>query len=422
MRRFFCPLLPRSVGLRMKEVIVIGAGAAGLMAAHAAAKNGNSVTVLERNEKAGKKIYITGKGRCNVTNNVPPEEFFGNVVRNARFLQSCIYSFPPERLIGFLEGAGLPLKTERGNRVFPASDHASDVTKCLLRCCAEAGVRFVYHCRAGAVKQISASRFCVQAGGEDIFADAVVVCTGGLSYPATGSTGDGYRIAEELGLKLTPRRASLCGIECDMRGLSALQGLSLKNVRIDAARGGKIVASHFGEMHFTHYGVSGPIVLSLSAQINDVPLQELGLRVDLKPALDAEALDRRILRDFEKFKNKQMQNALAELLPKALIEPVLRGAGIPLSLQANSLTRAQRKELCGQIKGFPLRALSLRPVDEAVVTAGGVDVGQINPKTMECRSVEGLYFCGEVLDVDALTGGFNLHIAFATGYAAGSSI
>ena len=247
---------------KMKDVIVIGAGASGLMAAYAAAKNGNRVTVLERNEKAGKKIYITGKGRCNVTNDVPPEEFFENVVRNAKFLKSCIYAFPPERLMQLLEKGGVPLKTERGNRVFPVSDRASDITKCLLRYCTDAGVQFRYNARVKSVRKSQASGFQVNDEVNEYFADAVVICTGGLSYPGTGSSGDGYRFAEDFGIRIIPCRPSLCGIECDMRELAALQGMSLRNIRISAFYRGKCVSAHFGEMLFTHYGISGPTVLS----------------------------------------------------------------------------------------------------------------------------------------------------------------
>lgn len=407
---------------KMKDVIVIGAGASGLMAAYAAAKNGNRVTVLERNEKAGKKIYITGKGRCNVTNDVPPEEFFENVVRNAKFLKSCIYAFPPERLMQLLEKGGVPLKTERGNRVFPVSDRASDITKCLLRYCTDAGVQFRYNARVKSVRKSQASGFQVNDEVNEYFADAVVICTGGLSYPGTGSSGDGYRFAEDFGIRIIPCRPSLCGIECDMREFAALQGMSLRNIRISAFYRGKCVSSHFGEMLFTHYGISGPTVLSMSAEINSLPIDLLDARLDLKPALDVEVLGKRILRDIEKFKNRQMQNALVELLPKNLIEPVLKQAGISVFLPGNSLTKEQRKSLVNAVKNFPLRLLSLRPIGEAVVTAGGADVLQINPKTMESKTIPGLFLCGELLDVDAYTGGFNLHIAFATGFAAGDSI
>lgn len=404
----------------MKRVIVIGAGASGLMAACFAAKSGNSVTVLERNEKAGKKIYITGKGRCNVTNAVRPDIFLENVVRNGKFLTGCVYAFPPDRLMQMLENGGLPLKTERGNRVFPVSDHASDVTKCLIRFCEEAGVRFVFNTRVQSVKKTDPG-FRVLAENEDFAADAVIVCTGGLSYPGTGSTGDGYRFAREFGLKIIDCRPSLCGIECDMRGLEGLQGLSLRNVRL-TARAGRRVITYFGEMLFTHFGISGPIVLSLSASVNDGPLANFEISLDLKPALDIDTLDKRLLHDFSQYRNKQLQNALIDLLPKSMILPVLGIGQINHALPVNAVTRLQRRRICETIKNFPLHAKTLRPISEAIITAGGVDVGQINPKTMECKFVPGLYFCGEVLDVDALTGGYNLHIALATGYAAGNSV
>lgn len=321
-----------------------------------------------------------------------------------------------------LEKGGVPLKTERGNRVFPVSDRASDITKCLLRYCTDAGVQFRYNVRVKSVRKSQASGFQVNDEVNEYFADAVVICTGGLSYPGTGSSGDGYRFAEDFGIRIIPCRPSLCGIECDMRELAALQGMSLRNIRISAFYRGKCVSSHFGEMLFTHYGISGPTVLSMSAEINSLPIDLLDARLDLKPALDAEVLDKRILRDIEKFKNRQMQNALVELLPKNLIEPVLKQAGISVFLPGNSLTKEQRKSLVNAVKNFPLRLLSLRPIGEAVVTAGGADVLQINPKTMESKTIPGLFLCGELLDVDAYTGGFNLHIAFATGFAAGDSI
>ena len=405
----------------MKNVIVIGAGAAGLMAAYAAAKNGNSVLVLERNEKAGKKIYITGKGRCNVTNNVQAADFLENVVRNSKFLRGCIYSFPPEKLISLLEEGGLRLKTERGNRVFPVSDHASDVTACLLRLCASAEVKIEYNARVQNIKK-EGEQFSVHTPEKEYFSDAVVVCTGGLSYPGTGSTGDGYGFAESFGLQIVPCRPSLCGIECDIKGLEKLQGLSLRNIRLTARFDGKEIYSDFGEMLFTHFGISGPLVLSLSAYLNELPLARVKLELDCKPALDELVLDKRLLRDFDKFKNKQMQNALDELLPKSLICPVLDQAGIAHDCPVHSLMREQRTRLIGAVKHFVLRPRALRPISEAVVTAGGVDVKQLNPKSMECKTVPGLFFCGEVIDADALTGGFNLHIAFATGYASGYSI
>lgn len=405
----------------MKKVVVIGAGASGLMAAYAAAERGNSVTVLERNEKAGKKIYITGKGRCNVTNAVPPDIFLENVVHNAKFLRGCIYSFPPERLMRFFEEHGLRLKVERGNRVFPASDHASDVTKCLEKACIGAGVRFQYNGKVSEIQK-TGEEFCVRFDGGVLNADAVILCTGGVSYPGTGSTGDGYVFAEKFALNLIPRKPALCGIECEMDSLRMLQGLSLKNVRISAYCGQKTVGSFFGELLFTHFGVSGPIVLSLSSLLNAQPIKNVKLNIDLKPAMGAEILDKRILRDFEPAKNKQIQNALGRLLPKSLILPVLHFAHILPDAPVNSITREQRAALVRAVKAFPLTPLSLRPIGEAIVTSGGVDVKEVDPKTMESKKVSGLYICGELLDVDAFTGGFNLHIAFATGYAAGSAI
>ena len=405
----------------MKKVIVVGAGASGLMAAYAAAENGNSVTVLERNEKAGKKIYITGKGRCNVTNAVPPDIFLENVVHNAKFLRGCIYSFPPERLMRFLEDRGLRLKVERGNRVFPASDHASDVTKCLERACIAAGVCFRYNCRVDAIQK-EGGEFIISSESGALKADAVILCTGGVSYPGTGSTGDGYAFAEKFGLGLIPYKPSLCGINCEMDNLRVVQGLSLKNVRISAYCRQKIIGSFFGEMLFTHFGVSGPIVLSLSSLLNTYPIKDIELFIDLKPALEREVLDKRLLRDFEQSKNRQIQNALLELLPKKLILPVLRSANLSADAAVNSVTREQRAALLGTVKAFPLHPLSLRPLSEAIVTAGGIDVKEIDPKTMESKKVRGLFICGELLDADAFTGGFNLHIAFATGYAAGKSI
>ncbi len=406
----------------MKRVAVIGAGASGLMAAYAAAKNENSVTVFEKNEKAGKKIYITGKGRCNVTNDTSAEGFLENVVRNAKFLKGCAYTFPPERTMRFLEEGGLPLKVERGNRVFPVSDKASDVTKCLERYCRSVGVRFLFQEGVTDLEK-GEDAFAVKTEKGEYAFDAVIVCTGGVSYPATGSTGDGFQFARKFGLAVKPLRPALCGIVCDMSQISRLQGLTLKNVRITASRQGKTIGSFFGEMLFTHFGVSGPIVLSLSSLLNNVDQwKEICLEIDLKPALDEATLDKRLLRDFEKFKNKQMQNALDELLPKSLVLPVLLQAGISQDLPVNSLSKAARAQLLAVLKGFRLQAKSLRPIEEGIVTAGGVDVSQIHPKTMECKTIPGLYFCGEALDVDAFTGGFNLQIAFMTGYTAGNSI
>lgn len=402
----------------MKKVIVIGAGASGLMAAYAAAAGGCSVTVLEKNEKAGKKIYITGKGRCNVTNDTSAEGVLENVVHNAKFLTGAAHAFPPERLMRFLEEGGLPLKVERGNRVFPVSDKASDVTKCLERYCLNAGVHFRFKENVRGIER-EGDGFLIRTEGETLRADAAIICTGGLSYPSTGSTGDGYVFAHSMGLRVVPPRPALCGIEC--MNVGGLQGLSLKNVTLHA-RAGKREYSHFGEMLFTHFGISGPIALTLSSEINGEEISRVRLWLDLKPALDETTLDRRLLRDIDKYKNKQMKNALSELLPKALILPVLQRAGISAELAANSLTKEKRAALLHAIKAFALSPQKLRPVEEGIVTAGGVDVKEIDPRTMMCRKVPGLYICGETLDVDAFTGGFNLQIAFMTGYAAGRAV
>lgn len=404
----------------MKKVIVIGAGASGLMAAYAAAIRGNEVLVLERNEKAGKKIYITGKGRCNVTNNVSAENFFPNIVHNAKFLKSCIYQFPPEKMIRFLENGGLRLKTERGNRVFPASDKASDVTKCLEHYCRDAGVIFAFTERAQKIDILQSTLFHIKTDKRMLEADAVIVCTGGISYPRTGSTGDGYVFARNFGLHVNALRPALCGIECS--DCEPLQGLSLKNVSITAYEGGHKIASFFGEMLFTHFGISGPIVLSMSSLLNERELSSVRLALDLKPALDVTTLDKRLLREFDSHKNRQIVHVLEELLPKRMILPVLKQSAIPPATPVYSVLKTQRASLLRTLKDFSLWPRSLRPVEEAIVTAGGIDVKEIDPKTMQSKKYKGLAFCGELLDVDALTGGFNLQIAFATGYAAGSAI
>lgn len=401
------------------RVAVIGAGAAGLMAAYAAASRGAQVTVFEKNEKTGKKLYITGKGRCNVTNDSSAEEVLENVVRNSKFLFGAVHRFPPERLMRFFEERGLALKVERGNRVFPVSDKASDVTKCLERSCRECGVRF---CLGAEVRSIAKTEngFVPETDAcRDPF-DAVIVCTGGVSYPATGSTGDGYRFAEEFSVAVTPRRAALCGIVCLPRKEDDLQGLTLKNVSLRAERDGKLIRSFFGEMLFTHFGISGPIALSLSSLLTDLPLREVRLFVDLKPALSEEVLDARLLRDFAAEQNKQMQTALKALLPQRMILPVLGRAGIEPTCPVHSLSKALRASLVRTLKNFSLQPVSLRPVEEGIVTAGGVDVKEVDPKTMQCKKVPGLFFAGEVLDVDAFTGGFNLQIAFSTGFSAGN--
>lgn len=406
----------------MSKVAVIGAGAAGLIAAYFAAKNGNDVTVFEKNEKSGKKIYITGKGRCNVTHDCTPAEFLENVVSNSKFLTGAIYSFSPEKCVQFFEDGGLKLKLERGGRYFPVSDKASDVTRCLENYCKDVGVTFKFGEKVEKIDILhSTMSRIITANGEFNF-NNVIVCTGGLSYPSTGSTGDGYDFARAAGHKIIPLKQGLCGLNLRGDFYKSLQGLTLKNVNLSVLNGEKLIKSFFGEMLFTHFGVSGPIVLSASSLINRQDLKQIKLVLDLKPALSAEQLDKRLLRDFEAYKNKSISNCLKELLPTALIAEVLKRSGIKPETQVNSVTKAQRLSLLTSVKNFDMIVASLRDFSEAIITCGGVDVKEINPKTMGSKLVKGLYFCGEVLDVDAFTGGYNLQIAFATGYAAGNSI
>ena len=406
----------------MSEVAVIGAGAAGLVAAYFAAKNGNKVTVFEKNEKSGKKIYITGKGRCNVTHDCSPDEFLQNVVSNPKFLTGAIYGFSPERCVRFFEDGGLQLKLERGARYFPVTDKASDVTKCLENYCKNNGVIFKFGEKVLNLSVLNSTMSGITTTKGSYSFDKVIVCTGGVSYPLTGSTGDGYEFAKEAGHKIVPVKPALCGLNLKGDFYKDLQGLTLKNVNLTVKQGNKVLKEFFGEMLFTHFGVSGPIVLSASSLINRLNLSDIKLVLDLKPALSEELLDKRILRDFESFKNKSISNCLKELLPSALIPVILKRSAIAEGKQVNSVTKTERASLLTNIKNFDMLVASLRDFTEAIITAGGVDVKEINPKTMESKLVSGLYFCGEVLDVDAFTGGYNLQIAFATGFAAGNSI
>ena len=426
----------------MKNVIVVGGGPAGLMAAYAAAENGHEVTLIEKNEKLGKKIYITGKGRCNFTNDCSVEDFMPNIVRGKKFLTGVLYAFPPEKTINFFENQGLSVKIERGNRAFPTSDHASDVTKTLEKACKKAGVYIKLNEKVvkitpfmsdiiptsdiidGSTSNIipMSHRVKILTNNAEYVCDETIIATGGVSYPTTGSTGDGYQFAQSNGLKVTDIKPSLCGVNLAGDFFKNLQGLTLKNVTFSVKNQEKLVYEEFGEMLFTHFGVSGPIVLSASALINRLPIEKLTACIDLKPALDVQTLDKRLLRDFEKFKNKQIGNALIELLPQKMIGEVLRVAAISATKAVNVITKEERIRLLNTIKAFPLKMRSLRGVEEAIVTSGGVDLSEINPKTMQSKKIKGLRFCGEVLDVDAFTGGFNMQIAFATGYAAGSTI
>lgn len=415
----------------MKNVIVVGGGAAGLMAAYAAAVNGHTVTLIEKNEKLGKKIYITGKGRCNFTNDISPEEFLQNVVRGDKFLRGSIYTFSSQKTIEFFENYGLSVKIERGNRAFPSSDHASDVTKTLEKACKSVGVDIHLNEKVEKIltEQTTMSNIGIMLRVVKLQTDkclydcdTVIIATGGLSYPTTGSTGDGYHFAKELGHSVTDLKCGLCGLNLEGDIYKSVQGLALKNVSFCVKNGAKTVYNEFGELLFTHFGVSGPIVLSASSVINRLPLSSLTASIDLKPALDEQTLDKRLLRDFEKYKNKQIINALVELLPQKLIPIVLSLSGVAEKKSVNALTKEERGRLVKTIKALPLKLKSLRGFEEAIITSGGVDLSEINPKTMESKKVEGLKFCGEVLDIDAFTGGFNMQIAFATGFAAGNSI
>ncbi len=415
----------------MKNVCVIGGGAAGLMAAYAAAKNGHNVVLFEKNEKLGKKIYITGKGRCNFTNDVSPDEFSQSIVRGEKFLRGSIYAFPPQKTISFFEDHGLSVKIERGNRAFPTSDHASDVTKTLEKACKEVGVALrlnekveKIHSNKSVMSDIGIMSRVVELQTEkgNYPCDVAIVATGGLSYPSTGSTGDGYMFAQEFGHSVTDLKCGLCGLNTKDVFCKELQGLTLKNVTFCVKSSDKTVYEEQGEMLFTHFGVSGPIVLSASSLINRLPMETLTAYIDLKPALDTQTLDKRLLRDFEKYKNKRIVNGLVELLPQKLIPVILSLCGISGEKAVNAVTKAERAKLIKTLKGLPLKISGLRGFNEAIITSGGVSLAEINPKTMESKKVSGLKFCGEVLDVDAFTGGFNMQIAFATGYAAGNTI
>ena len=388
------------------------------MAAYAAAKNGNRVVLLEKNEKLGKKIYITGKGRCNLTNDCSPEEFLSGVVSGEKFLIRAIRQFSPADTMNFFEENGLPLKVERGNRVFPVSDHASDVTKTLEKACREVGVQIVLQaqvtevvCESGAVKAVRTQGKCYSC-------DSVIIATGGLSYPSTGSTGDGYAFAMQAGHTITACVPSLVGIEL-CNDVVAAQGISLKNVSLTAKYNNKLIYEEQGECLFTHYGISGPLVLTLSALINRLTVREVELYLDFKPALDAAQLENRLLRDFAERKNEQMKNVMRGLLPAGVIPLVLRAARVPAEKQANAVTKEERRRLVSALKMLPLFPKALRGFQEAVVTAGGVSLKEIDPSSMQSKKIKGMYFCGEVLDCDAFTGGFNLQIAFCTGHLAG---
>ena len=403
------------------DAAVAGGGPAGLMAACFAAESGVRVVVIEKNSVPAKKLRISGKGRCNLINHCDVLTFLQNVRRGSRFLQSCINSFTAEDIMDFFETRGLSLVVERGGRVFPASQSADDVAETLIESAKKAGVSFI----KGRVTEVLTADNRVTSirlgSGEIIDCKAAVIATGGLSYPKTGSTGDGYRIAKKLSHRITAPHASLVPIECSAE-LSGLQGLSLKNVGLTAEKNGSRVFFGQGEMLFTHYGVSGPLVLTMSSHLAGENLRDITAYVDLKPALSKEELDRRVLRDFSKNLNRDLKNSLDELLLKKLIPAVISRSGIDPHKKINSISSHERAALVETIKRFLLFMTGFRPIDEAIVTAGGVELFEIYPKTMMSKKVENLYFAGEVIDADGFTGGFNLGIAFATGAAAGRSI
>lgn len=404
----------------MNVTIVVGGGAAGLISAYFSAKNGDKVVLIEKNEKLGKKLYITGKGRCNVTNDCDEREFLENVVTNPKFLTSAVYKFPPSEFYKFLNEK-VPLKIERGNRVFPLSDKASDITACLEKYCKQAGVEIKLNEKVLKITATNGKITGVTTDKSEYKANRVIVCTGGLSYPSTGSTGDGYKFAADLGIAVVPPVAALCGFNLKGEDFKPLQGISLKNVSFTAEFNGKVVYTAFGEALFTHFGISGPIVISASSYLNRKDLKSVVFTLDLKPALTEEQLDARILRDFEKFKGRAVKNSLDDLLLKAFIPLALKSAGISGEIKNSTLSREDRKKLVHTIKNLKFYPASLRGVSEAIVTSGGVSVKEINPSTMESKKIKGLYFAGEVLDIDALTGGFNITAAACTAFVAGSS-
>lgn len=401
------------------DVVIVGGGAAGMFAAVTAASRGLRVLLLEKNDRLGKKLAITGKGRCNVTNACSAEEVIKNIPRNARFLFSSISAFPPERTMAFFEENGCPLKVERGNRVFPCSDRSADIISVLERQMHTLGVQrrqetvtalLTQEGRIAAVKTTSGLISCKR----------VVLCTGGASYPLTGSTGDGYRFAQSLGHTVVPPVGSLVPLSAE-EDCAKMQGLSLRNTELKLLdRNGKTVFKDFGELLFTHFGISGPMALSASAHLKDD--ESYTVLLDLKPALDEGKLDARFLRDFEKYANRSMENALADLFPHSMIPVLLARAGIDPMQRANTLTKTQRRTLLEQTKRFSIRILGKRPVEEAIITRGGISTREIDPKTMQSKLIDGLFFAGEIIDCDAYTGGFNLQIAWSTAYAAANAL
>jgi predicted Rossmann fold flavoprotein len=406
----------------MKKVIVIGGGAAGMMAAIKASEKGNDVTLIEKNEKLGKKVFITGKGRCNVTTNKDVEEIIKNIPGNGNFMYSSLYTFSNYDLMNMIEQKGVRLKVERGDRVFPESDKSSDIIRCFEKYLEENNVRIMLNTKVTDVVAENNQIKGVQINySEFVKCDVVVLATGGKSYSATGSTGDGYLFAEELGHTIVELKPSLVPLVAKEEWIKELMGLSLKNIEITIKCRSKVVYENFGEMLFTHFGISGPVILSASRKVVDCLPSEVEVFIDLKPALDFNELDKRILKDFEKVINKQFKNSLDELLPKKIIPIIINMSEINPEKPVNSITKEERHKLAKLIKEFKVTIIGTRPINEAIITRGGVSVKEVDPSTMESKIIKGLFIAGELLDVDALTGGFNLQVAFTTGYCAGIS-
>ena len=407
----------------MRKIIIIGGGAASLIASATAAKRGEDVTVIEKNSRPARKVMITGKGRCNVTNACfDLDDLINSIVTNKRFMYSAFSSFMPYDTIALIEEMGVPTKIERGNRVFPESDKAVDIVDALVKNAKQSGVKFV----EGTVTSFNTENNVIKsvnlADGTVVDGDAFAICTGGLSYQSTGSTGDGYRLAESVGHSITDIEPALISLIASNGFVPKLQGLSLRNISIKLLDGEKEIYSDFGEMLFTHYGVSGPVILSASSHMTHPKEHNYKIVIDLKPALDEQTLDKRIQRDFAENTNKDFINSLSKLLPNKLIPVIVKLSGIEPSEKVNQITKAQRQNLVRLLKNFTVNISDFRPINEAIITSGGVDVKEINPKTMGSKIIDNLFFAGEVIDVDAYTGGFNLQVAFSTGYLCGMNI
>lgn len=406
------------------QIIVVGGGAAGMLSAIAAAEAGAQVTLIEQNEKLGKKLFITGKGRCNVTNAGDMDNLFANVMTNQKFLYSAFYSFDNRAMMELLEEENCPLKVERGERVFPVSDHSSDVIAALTRALKKRKVEIHLHTKVKELrwdKELGRIRGVVLSDGRRLAADRVILATGGLSYPSTGSTGDGYHFAKDAGHGIITCKPSLVPFRIKEDWCKELMGVSLRNVSLSLISGGKEIYQGFGEMLFTHFGISGPLVLSASSYYVSRCKGEAQVLLDLKPALDEEQLDKRLLRDFEESKNKQFKNALGQLFPAKLIPVMVKLSDIEPEKPVNEITRKERRDFGSLIKALPMTVIGVRGYEEAIITKGGVSVKDVNPSTMESKKIQGLYFAGELLDLDALTGGYNLQIAWSTGHLAGIS-